>query len=91
MSGDDDSHAATLFAPPPPSMVREGTAGAVTLAGRYEVLALLGVGGMGAVYRARDLELDELVALKMLRRELSKHDVLTSEARIAMLSSPQGE
>ena len=71
MSGDDDdSHAQTLFAPPPASAVRHGTAGAVVLAGRYEVLALLGVGGMGAVYRARDLELDELVALKMLRREL---------------------
>src|SRR6478672_9240238 len=70
MSGDDDSHAPTLFAPPPASVGYEGTASAVILAGRYEVLALLGVGGMGAVYRARDRELDELVALKMLRREL---------------------
>ena len=72
MSADDDSHAATLFAPPPPSSsaVDAGTLGAVVLAGRYEVVALLGVGGMGAVYRARDRELDEAVALKMLRREL---------------------
>ncbi len=38
---------------------------------RYEVLGLLGVGAMGAVYKVRDLELDEMVALKMLRRELA--------------------
>ena len=42
-----------------------------TIAGRYEVLGLLGVGGMGAVYRVRDKELDEIIALKMLRRELA--------------------
>ncbi len=40
------------------------------LAGRYELLGLLGVGGMGSVYRAHDRELDELVAVKMLRKEL---------------------
>ena len=41
------------------------------LAGRYEVLALIGVGGMGAVYKVRDRELDEVVALKMLKREIA--------------------
>jgi eukaryotic-like serine/threonine-protein kinase len=51
-----------------------GPARGSLFADRYEVLGTLGKGGMGVVYRARDLTLDDTVALKVLRGEMLKDD-----------------
>jgi len=50
-------------------VLREIVPGMV-VSGRYQVLAEIGRGGMGAIFRARDAELDETVAMKVLAADI---------------------
>src|SRR5260370_40646800 len=43
-----------------------------TRLGSYEILAPIGAGGMGEVYRARDLRLERDVAIKVLPEQFAK-------------------
>ncbi|MFH1314510.1 MAG: tetratricopeptide repeat protein [Candidatus Eisenbacteria bacterium] len=54
---------------------RAMTAGAV-LGGRYEILDVIGKGGMGWVYKAKDREIDRVVALKVIRQELAGDETI---------------
>src|SRR5690242_18357695 len=64
-----------------------------TKLGPYEILAPVGAGGMGEVYRARDTRLDRVVAIKVLPSDLSSSPELKQrmerEARaISSLNHP---
>lgn len=63
----------------PPAPVRAAEALPLTL-GRYEILAELGRGTSGIVYKARDPKLDRVVAMKILRPELAS----LTEAGVAL-------
>jgi tetratricopeptide (TPR) repeat protein/predicted Ser/Thr protein kinase len=59
-----------------------------TLGNRYEILALLGEGGMGAVYKAADLEVDRIVALKVIRPDMASNpEILARFKQELVLSS----
>ncbi|MCA9591039.1 MAG: serine/threonine protein kinase [Myxococcales bacterium] len=51
------------------------------VAGKFEILDLIGQGGLGRVYRARDTGLDELVAVKFLRAEIGSIPELRARFR----------
>jgi len=59
------------------------------LADRYEIIAILGEGGMGAVYKARDRELDRPVALKVIRADLARNKGMIDRFKQELLLARQ--
>ena len=60
-----------------------------TLNGRYKIKSLIGTGGMAAVYLAKDLILDRLVAIKVLRLDFRQNDDAMRRFRREALSATQ--
>lgn len=63
------------------------------LDGRYELLELIGVGGMADIYRAKDIQEDRIVAVKILKTEYAGSEEFLRRFRneskaIALLSHP---
>ena len=58
-----------------------GIAAGQKVFGRYVLEAVLGKGGMGVVWRARDTELDEPVALKFLPDVVARDDAAVAELK----------
>jgi serine/threonine protein kinase len=66
----------TRLSIPVPSHLRHTLAAGEIIADRYRITKLIGRGGMGEVYQAHDLLLNEDVALKTLRADLAGDEVV---------------
>jgi serine/threonine protein kinase/tetratricopeptide (TPR) repeat protein len=70
---------------PPKNQLQPGD----VLGDRFEILDVLGEGGMGTVYKALDLEVDHFVALKLIRPELAEHPAILARFKQELLTARQ--
>src|SRR5216684_79422 len=59
------------------------------LGSRYEIWNVLGEGGLGTVYKALDREVDHLVALKLIRPDISAYPVILTRFKQELLTARQ--
>jgi tetratricopeptide (TPR) repeat protein len=59
------------------------------LGGRFEILDVLGEGGMGTVYKALDREVELTVALKLIRPEMAAHPAILARFKQELLTARQ--
>ena len=67
------------------TVFREGD----VLGGRYEIQKLLGMGGMGAVYKARDIEVERVVGLKVIRPDLAGNPAILARFKQELVLARQ--
>ncbi|MGC2112359.1 MAG: tetratricopeptide repeat protein [Candidatus Korobacteraceae bacterium] len=96
----DPSDAATIVTPASPSsgspphpifshigatIFHEGD----VIGGRYEIRKMLGMGGMGAVYKARDMEVERVVGLKVIRPDLAGNPAILARFKQELVLARQ--
>ncbi len=59
------------------------------IGGRYEIHKMLGMGGMGAVYKARDMEVERVVGLKVIRPDLAGNPAILARFKQELVLARQ--
>jgi serine/threonine protein kinase len=81
----EDFFAETVAVPGPIPAVNIGSAALAAIGQRYEILGEAGHGSMGNVYKARDRETGEIVALKLLKPEIASDHAMMERFKNELL------
>jgi tetratricopeptide (TPR) repeat protein len=79
------SESSSVFRSIGATVFREGD----ILGGRYEITKLLGMGGMGAVYKAHDIEVERTVGLKVIRPDLAENPAILARFKQELVLARQ--